>query len=226
VDGFGNVFMLDRGYGRIREVTAQGLIVTIAGSGSGGDGGPATAAPLWAPGGIAVSATGVLTSFDAATSTVRQLIPAAASTSGCVYSFDQSYRSFPAAGGYNYLEVAANGGACSWLTISYADWISVNQTAPATGTGLVILSVSSNPNPVSRTGTVWIAGSSVMVSQGAGEGVGPASASSSTAINVAAVQLIVNEALGISSPVDDLNQDGVVNLGDVQQVITALLGQS
>jgi hypothetical protein len=65
-----------------------------------------------------------------------------------------------------------------------------------------------------------------MVSQGAGEGVGPASASSSTAINVAAVQLIVNEALGISSPVDDLNQDGVVNLGDVQQVITALLGQS
>ena len=79
VDGFGNVFMVDRGYGRIREVTTQGLIVTMAGSGSGGDGGPATAAALWAPSGIAVSTAGVLTIFDAGTSTIRQLIPAAAS---------------------------------------------------------------------------------------------------------------------------------------------------
>ena len=124
-------------------------------------------------------------------------------------------------GGDNLLEVAANGGACSWLAISYADWISVDRTAPATGTGLVILSVSSNPNPVSRTGTVRIAGSSA-ISQGASEGVGLASADPGPTINVAAVQLMINEALGISPPVDDLNQDGVVNLCDIRQVIKAL----
>ena len=86
----------------------------------------------------------------------------------------------------------------------------------------MILSVSSNPNPVSRTGTVWIAGSSAIVSQGASEGVGLASADPGPTINVAAVQLMINEALGISPPVDDLNQDGVVNLCDIQQAIKAL----
>jgi hypothetical protein len=37
------------------------------------------------------------------------------------------------------------------------------------------------------------------------------------------VQLLINQALGISSPVDDLNSDGVVNVVDVQKVIDAVL---
>ena len=42
--------------------------------------------------------------------------------------------------------------------------------------------------------------------------------------NVSDVQLIINEALGVISPANDLNQDGVVNVIDVQVVINAALG--
>jgi hypothetical protein len=42
--------------------------------------------------------------------------------------------------------------------------------------------------------------------------------------NVADVQTIINEALGVMPAVNDLNGDGVVNLVDVQIVINALLG--
>jgi probable HAF family extracellular repeat protein len=42
--------------------------------------------------------------------------------------------------------------------------------------------------------------------------------------NVADVQLIVNEALGVALSVHDLNRDGVVNVADIQKVINAALG--
>jgi hypothetical protein len=43
-------------------------------------------------------------------------------------------------------------------------------------------------------------------------------------VNVSDVQLIVNEALGVAPPVNDINQDGVVNVVEVQLVIHAALG--
>lgn len=43
-------------------------------------------------------------------------------------------------------------------------------------------------------------------------------------VNVVDVQLMINEALGVSPAVNDLNQDGVVNATDVQIVISAALG--
>ncbi len=42
--------------------------------------------------------------------------------------------------------------------------------------------------------------------------------------NVADVQLIINEALGVSPPTHDLNHDGTVNVADVQKVINSALG--
>jgi hypothetical protein len=42
--------------------------------------------------------------------------------------------------------------------------------------------------------------------------------------NVADVQMMINEALGLAPPVNDLNHDGVVNVVDVQIVISAALG--
>ena len=43
-------------------------------------------------------------------------------------------------------------------------------------------------------------------------------------VNVADVQVIINEALGVIAAVHDLNHDGVVNVGDVQKEINAALG--
>jgi hypothetical protein len=44
-----------------------------------------------------------------------------------------------------------------------------------------------------------------------------------TAASVADVQLMIHEALGMALAVNDLNHDGVINVGDVQKVIDAVL---
>ncbi len=61
VDGVGNVYIADSGNHRIRRVDAAGVITTVAGTavaGFGGDGGPATAAQLSNPSGVAVDGAG------------------------------------------------------------------------------------------------------------------------------------------------------------------------
>ena len=61
LDGAGNLYIADSGNGRIRRVDASGAIRTIAGTGeegSSGDGGPAVAAQLKFPSGVAVDSSG------------------------------------------------------------------------------------------------------------------------------------------------------------------------
>src|SRR5436309_12950936 len=63
VDGAGNLFIADSGNYRIRKVSFDGIISTVAGNGSqgfSGDGGPATSAPLLGPQGVAVDGDGNL----------------------------------------------------------------------------------------------------------------------------------------------------------------------
>ncbi len=57
IDPLGNLIISDRTNNRIRKVNTSGIISTIAGTGSAGyfgDGGSATAARMWAPGGLAL----------------------------------------------------------------------------------------------------------------------------------------------------------------------------
>jgi uncharacterized protein (TIGR03437 family) len=82
-DAFGNLFIADLGNNRIRRVTPQGIITTVAGSGTvgslgggfSGDGGPATAAQLKAPVGVAVDASGNLFIADQGNSRIRKMTP-------------------------------------------------------------------------------------------------------------------------------------------------------
>ena len=63
VDASGNLFIADLGNRRVRRVTPEGRIETVAGNGqagSGGDGGPATSASLNAPRNVAVDSTGAI----------------------------------------------------------------------------------------------------------------------------------------------------------------------
>jgi uncharacterized protein (TIGR03437 family) len=76
VDAAGNLFIADTLNHCIREVTAAGAISTIAGTGqpgSGGDEGPATAALLDAPQGIAVDANGGVYIADTGNHRIRQI---------------------------------------------------------------------------------------------------------------------------------------------------------
>ena len=83
MDGTGNLFFSEQGdtFGtnlgyRVRKVDSKGIITTVAGSdrrGFAGDGGPATAALLNAPGGLAVDSAGNLFIGDRINNRVRKV---------------------------------------------------------------------------------------------------------------------------------------------------------
>ena len=76
LDGAGNLFIADTRNDRIRKVDAAGMITTVAGSGEsgfGGDGGPATAALLDFPSGVAVDGAGNLFIADARNDRIRKV---------------------------------------------------------------------------------------------------------------------------------------------------------
>jgi hypothetical protein len=75
VDSDGNIYIADSGNNRIRKITS-GTITTIAGTGTygySGDGGPATAANLATPYGVAVDAAGILYIADFYNSKIRKI---------------------------------------------------------------------------------------------------------------------------------------------------------
>ena len=80
VDGFGNIFIADTYSDRIREVVAAtGIIQTVAGNGTSGfsgDGGPATAAALSAPGSVYVDNAGNIFFADSNNQRIREVVAA------------------------------------------------------------------------------------------------------------------------------------------------------
>ena len=78
VDGFGNLYIVDRGNNRVRKVTPSGTISTIAGTGAAGysgDGGPAASAALNAPATVTVDGLGDVYIADAGNNRVRVVNP-------------------------------------------------------------------------------------------------------------------------------------------------------
>src|SRR5438552_1914125 len=78
-DGQGDLFIADADNNRVRRVSPAGTITTVAGTGVagfGGDGGPATAAQLRSPFGVAVEPSGDLVIADSNNNRVRRVDPA------------------------------------------------------------------------------------------------------------------------------------------------------
>ena len=76
VDAAGNLFIADTGNNVVREAGATGTITTVAGSGTcgyGGDGGPATAARMNGPEGIAIDQAGRLFIADSGNNLIRSV---------------------------------------------------------------------------------------------------------------------------------------------------------
>ena len=167
VDSAGNLYISDSGNNIIRKVS-NGTITTVAGGGAAGvsgNGASATLVQILYPLGVAEDASGNVFIAETNANMIRKLVPSSASAAGCVYSIDQSTQSFAATGGVSNVGVLASEAGCPWLALSYANWIAVNPSVTATGTGLVIDTVSPNPDSASRGGTLWIAGQSLTVNQ-------------------------------------------------------------
>ena len=78
VDSAGNLYISDTGNDRVRKVTPDGIISTIAGNGReafSGDGGPATAAALNQPAGLRLDAQGNLYIADSGNNRIRKVTP-------------------------------------------------------------------------------------------------------------------------------------------------------
>ena len=78
VDNAGNLYIADTENYRIRMVTAKGIISTICGNGDAGytgDGGPASAATVWQPTGVALDNAGNLYIADLNNAAVRKIAP-------------------------------------------------------------------------------------------------------------------------------------------------------
>ncbi|MGW4596232.1 NHL domain-containing protein [Streptomyces sp. NPDC004457] len=76
VDRAGDIYVVDTNNHRVRKITADGRITTVAGTGAaafGGDGGPATAARLNLPTGVAVGGDGVLYVAEYVNNRVRKI---------------------------------------------------------------------------------------------------------------------------------------------------------
>ncbi len=74
VDAAGNVYVADTANHRVRKISSQGIITTIAGSDTAaGDGGPAANALLFEPSGVAFDASGALYIADTFNNRVRKI---------------------------------------------------------------------------------------------------------------------------------------------------------
>ncbi len=95
----GNVYIADWGNNRIRVVNTNGIINTFAGNSSGGfsgDGGPAVAAELYYPSGVATDAMGNVYIADAANNRIRMV-----TTAGIISTIAGSGPIGNGAGAYN-----------------------------------------------------------------------------------------------------------------------------
>jgi Dockerin type I domain/NHL repeat len=76
VDASGNLYISDQSDQRIREIETSGTISTVAGNGKfgySGDGGPASAAQVWWPSGLAIGPTGALYFADLQNGRIRAI---------------------------------------------------------------------------------------------------------------------------------------------------------
>src|SRR5439155_24472856 len=107
VDNAGNLFIADTNNPRIRRVSPDGVITTVAGNGSrgfAGDGGPAVDAQLNGPWGVATDNAGNLYIVDAFNYRIRKV-----SASGIIATV---------AGGGTVVGVAADGGPATNAVLS------------------------------------------------------------------------------------------------------------
>ena len=105
------------------------------------------------------------------------------------------------------INTVLNPGASSLIVVT----LNVPFNGPAAASNAVSLSVGGSVTIAATTPTAIVSACAVTLD---------------STPSVADVQAIINEALGVTAPANDLNADGTVNVVDLQIVTAAVLGQS
>ena len=147
LDAAGNMFIVDSFNARVRMVTADGIISTIAGNGSfgyGGDSGPATSARLLFPTALALDAAGRIYFSDTQNNRVRLLTPEtpvtpalpAISTGGVISASE--FGAFPAVAPASWIEIHGSDLAAASRSWTTADFNGVQAPTTLAGTRVKI----------------------------------------------------------------------------------------
>jgi uncharacterized protein (TIGR03437 family) len=159
VDSAGNLYIADIYNSRIRKVNPVGIISTVAGNfgwGYSGDGGPATAASLKDPSGVAVDPVGNLYIADRDNDRIRKVLAAAPTFAVAPTSLGFTATAGAAAMAPQLAAVTSAVSGLAWAASASAPWLSV---APVVGTtpGLISVGVGvSNLSPGAYHGTVTV----------------------------------------------------------------------
>jgi uncharacterized repeat protein (TIGR01451 family) len=127
--------------------------------------------------------------------------------------------------GLTLVSMAGTSWACGGTTCSRSDSLLAGKTYPAITVTVNVGATAASPqiNTVSVSGggsaTATASDSTTVISL-----YSPCDINEDGITNVADVQSIINEALGVTQAANDLNGDGSVNVADVQIVINAALG--
>ncbi len=138
VDASGNLFIAEHQNCRIRQVSAGGIISTVAGNGScsfSGDGGPAISASLNFPAGVAVDASGNLFIADQYNNRIRKV-----SANGIISTV----------AGNGAARFSGDGAAATSASLSYPAGIAVD----ASGNLLIVDSINQRIRKVSSSGII------------------------------------------------------------------------
>jgi sugar lactone lactonase YvrE len=163
----GNIYISDYNNQRIRKIDALGIISTVAGNGTrgySGDGGPATAAEIAYPIGVALDGTGNLYIADASNGRIRKVDPSGLAIGGpySVCSGATVTLSGTVAGGIwtsSNTSVATAGSATGIVSGLSVGTTTITYT---TGTATATRVVTVNPLPSSITGVGSLCAGSTM----------------------------------------------------------------
>jgi uncharacterized protein (TIGR03437 family) len=145
VDASGDLLIADNGNYRIRMVSAAGTITTVAGNGNSGfsgDGGPATAAALDSPNGVAAGVAGNFYIADTLNNRIRQASIQTSSSPSPVTVSPSSLSFSLLSGQSSTQEIAVTDpSGVPWSAAASTGWVTLT---PAAGTGSGQFAVAAN----------------------------------------------------------------------------------
>jgi uncharacterized protein (TIGR03437 family) len=132
VDSFGNLLISDYGNVRIRLVSANGIITTLAGfaAGYGGDGGPAINATLSFPTATVSDSSGNVFIADSGNNVIRQMTPGAPAVASNGVVSASAFGAFPAVAPGSWIEIYGSNLATNVRSWSGGDFTNNGTTAP------------------------------------------------------------------------------------------------